>query len=307
MAADAFHQAGDEIEEAEVAVEDRTARFLRRHRRTASVVSVVGGVARQQTELQVGLAAAGAAFWLVNSAFPTAIAVVTLFGLVVSPAQVAADLGNLAGAAPASLGSLVTDQLRRVASSDHAGLSLGLAVSLILALWSASAGVYNLDRAIRQAYGIGPQRYVEARGRAFAGAFGAVTLLGAVALASSAVAAQSPGTVLIVVGAPVVLGGIVAGIALMYRMSAGSHLRPRAILPGAVASGIGVVVLAFGFAAYIAMSTHYAAVYGVFAGAVIGMIATYLAVYVVLLGAVLNVQLNIGDDQAPAEGVDGVS
>jgi membrane protein len=289
--ADAFHGAGEEIQDAEAVAEEQSVSFLGRHRRIAALVGVVSRVARRQTELQLGLAAAGAAFWVVISAFPTAIAVVTLFGLVVSPKQVAADLGNLASAAPSSLGSLVTDQLQRVAASDHAGLSLGLAVSLVLALWSASAGVYNLDRAIRQAYGIGPQRYVEARGRAFLGAFGVVALVGAVALASSAFAVGSPGTLMLIVGAPFVIAAIAAGIAVMYRLSAGSRLGARAVLPGAAAAGIGVVVLVVGFTAYVATSTHYAAVYGVFAAAVVGMIATYFAVYVVLFGAVLNVEL----------------
>ena len=294
--ADAFHRADEQIEDVEAVAQERTSRFLDRHRRTAALIRLVGAVSRRQTDMQVGLAAAGAAFWLVISAFPTAIAVVTLFGLVVSPQRVAADLGNLASAAPASLGSLVTDQLRRVAASDHTGLSLGLAVSLFLTLWSASAGVYNLDRAIRQAYGIGPQRYVEARGRAFLGAFGVVTLIGAVALASSGFAVKSPGMLLIIVGAPVIIAGIAAGIAVLYRLSVGSHVPARALLPGALASGIGVVVLAVGFTAYVATSTRYTAVYGVFAAAVIGMIATYLAVYVILLGAVFNVALN-----APSE------
>ena len=54
---------------------------------------------------------------------------------------------------------------------------------------------------------------------------------------------------------------------------------------------MGVVGVLAGFGTYVALSRHYMAVYGVFAGAVIGMFGTYLAVYVVLLGAVLNAQL----------------
>ena len=46
------------------------------------------------------------------------------------------------------------DSLRRAAASDHTGLSVGLAISATLAVWSASAGVYNLDRAVRDAYGL---------------------------------------------------------------------------------------------------------------------------------------------------------
>jgi uncharacterized BrkB/YihY/UPF0761 family membrane protein len=60
--------------------------------------AVVADVMREQSAERVGLAASGAAFWLVISAFPTAIAVVSLYGLFVSPQRVATDLGNLARA-----------------------------------------------------------------------------------------------------------------------------------------------------------------------------------------------------------------
>ena len=156
-----------ELEGAEETAKATATEALRRHPHLSRVLRVSGSLLREQAVEAVGLAAAGATFWLVISAFPTAIAAVSLFGLVVSPERVAADLGDLATGAPASLGSLVTDQLRRVAASDHTHLSLGLAASLLFALWSASAGVYNLDRAIRVAYGLSPQRYAEARGRAW--------------------------------------------------------------------------------------------------------------------------------------------
>ncbi len=83
--------------------------------------------------------AAGAAFWLVISASPIALAIVSLYGMVVDPSRVASDLGQLADAAPGSLGSLIGEQLQRVAATDTAGLSIGLAVSIVLAVWSASA------------------------------------------------------------------------------------------------------------------------------------------------------------------------
>ena len=122
-----------------------------------------GGVLREQSAERVGLAASGAAFWLVISAFPTAIAVVSVYGLFVSPERVATDLGHLANGVPGSLGSLLSGQLRSVARTDHADLSLGVVLSLLFAVWSASAGFNNLDRAIRVAYGLPPQRYFEAR------------------------------------------------------------------------------------------------------------------------------------------------
>ena len=286
-----MEEVSTEFEVAEEETERWTSKALEGHPRLSGILRVAGGVLHEQSVEGVGLAASGATFWLVIAAFPTAIAVVSLFGLVVSPEGVASDLGRLASGAPGSVGSLVTTQLRRVAAGDHAGLSVGLAVSVLLAVWSASAGVYNLDRAIRVAYGLPPQRYVEARGRALAGAVAVVIGLGLSALAISVLVGRSPAVAVVIILVPIVLVFIGAGVAVLYRFSVGGGVRLRALLPGAVASSVGVVAVAAGFGAYVASSRHYTAVYGVFAGLVIGMLGTYLAVYVILLGAVLNVQL----------------
>jgi membrane protein len=282
----------EELEVAEKSVEASAEGALRRHPHLARVLHLGEEVVREQSAETVGLAAAGATFWLVISSFPTAIAAVSLFGLVVSPERVAADLANLASGAPASLGSQVTSQLRRVAETDHASLSLGLAASLVFALWSASAGVYNLDRAIRVAYGLAPQRYAEARARALAGAVAVVVLLGVGALAISAAVGRSRAPLVVLVAVPGLLVAVTTGVAGLYRFSVGAPVGARALLPGALASSVGVVAALAGFGAYVAWSKHYTAVYGVFAGAVIGMLGTYLAVYVVLLGAVLNARLS---------------
>jgi len=280
-------RAGAEVEEAE---QDAEA-VLAHHPRAARLASLARAVQRQQSAEQVGLAASGAAFWLVISAFPTGIAVVSLFGLVVSPADVADDLGGLARAAPLSLGSLITAQLRRVAAADRAGLSIGLAVSVVLAVWSASAGVYNLDRAIRYSFGLPHQRYVEARGRALVGAFAVVILLGALALGGAIIGGQVPAGAIAVIGVPSALVALTLGVATLYRFAIGSTVRPRQLLPGAVFAAVAVVVFLVAFAAYLARSTRFTAVYGAFAGLVVGMIGVYVAVYAVLLGAVLNAQV----------------
>jgi membrane protein len=277
----------DDLHEAENDAEQT----LHRHPRLGAVVDVLGGVMKEQSNEQVGLAASGAAFWLVISALPTAIAVVSLFGLVVNPEKVADELGSFANDTPGSLGALLTDQLKHVAAGNHAGLSIGLAISLVLAVWTASAGVYNLDRAIRVSYGLPNQRYVEARGRALLGAFVVVILLGVAAVATS-IAESRSSRVVEYIGIPLAVVMLTFGAAGLYRFSIGHRVAVRGLLPGALLSGIGVVLVTVGFGAYVAASSRYTAVYGAFAGVVIGMLAVYLAVYVVLLGAVLNMQLS---------------
>ena len=155
--------------------------------------------------------------------------------------------------------------MQHIATADRVGLSTGLAVSLFLALWSVSAAVYNLNRAVRTAYGLPVARYVKARGQAFVGGFVAVVALGIVGLASttvSVVLAYVPGVLVAIVGIPV-LGFFIACLAGgIYRFSIGHSVGVRRLLPGAVASGVGLVVVAVAFSVYLRQSTRYTAVYG---------------------------------------------
>jgi membrane protein len=292
---DHARQRSEDLERAAVedldGLEARGASALGRHPRLARAAGLAGAVARHQGSQQLALAASGAAFWLLISSFPIATAVVSLYGLVVDPSRVASDLGNLVNAAPGSLGALIGAQLRHVAATDHAGLSVGLAVSIALAVWSASAGIYHLDCAIREAYGVGRQRYVDARARSLVAACVLVVALGAVALSTGAALAHAHGVVAFVVGVPLLFVGTAAAVTALYRFSVGHPMRRREFLPGAIAAAAGTMVLLVGFSAYASVSTHYTAVYGGFSAAVVGMIAAYLAVYASLLGAVLNVQL----------------
>ena len=116
-------------------------------------------------------------------------------------------------------------------------------------------------------------------------------LLGLVAVATPEVSGRSS-AVVIVGGVVVAVAAMTAGMGALYRFSIAAHVGVRALLPGALASAIGIVLVTGGFAAYVATSTRYAAVYGAFAGAVIAMLAIYFAVYIVLLGAVLNTRLS---------------
>jgi membrane protein len=263
------------------------------HSRLADGMHLAQRVFAEQSAQRASLVASGAAFWLVISAFPAAIAVVSLYGLFVSAERVANDLGALADDAPGSLGSLVTEQVRSVAGHNNAGLSLGVIVSLLVALWAASAGIYQLDNAIRAAYDLPPQRFVDARARAIVGALAAVVLLGLTAIALPLVVARTA-WIATILAVPVALIAIAVTVAGFYRLSVGHRLGGRAVLPGAVLSAAGIVLVSVGFDVYVARSSKYTAVYGGFAGSVIAMLAAYLAVRVVLLGASLNAELARG-------------
>lgn len=265
-----------------------------REARPIRLVELLRSVIREQTAEQVGLAASGAAFWLVIAVLPTAIAAVSLYGLVVSPQTVARNVATLGANGPESVGATLAQQLQKVATSDHAGLTAGLVVSLVLALWSASAGIYNLERAIRAAYGFAPEEYARARVRALVGTVAVVFGLGFVALISTAaviVVDYLPAVVTVVLAVPLLVCTVAAVIATLYRYSVGRRAALRSQWPGAVVASLCLGIVVGAFVVYLRVSTRYTAVYGTLAGTVIGMVGTYLGVYVVLLGAVLNAQL----------------
>jgi membrane protein len=280
------------------AVDRQAAATLARHPRAGHLIGLAGRVAREQSQERVGLAASGAAFWFVITVFPAAIAAVTIFGLVVDPHDVAKDLGSIASSGPDSLGANLSQQLHRAASTDRTGLSVGLAVSVVLAIWTASAGVYNLGRAVRVAYGLGPDEYVRARLRALVGAFAIIVALGVVAIVSgevSALLATVPAVVVGIIGVPLLLVIVAAIVAGAYHFAIDDPIPLRDLAPGALFSSVGLLLVGTGFGAYVAASTRYTAVYGALAGVAVAMIASYLATYVVLIGAVINVQLTRGE------------
>src|SRR3954452_4140882 len=101
---------------------------------------------------QVPLLAAGVAFYGFLSLFPAMIAAVMVYGLVADPATVTKQAEAVSEALPRDAASVVIDQMNTIASQPQGKLGLGVVVALVLALWSASAGVGNLVTAINIAY-----------------------------------------------------------------------------------------------------------------------------------------------------------
>jgi hypothetical protein len=110
---------------------------------------------RVVTELKrdhVSLLAAGVTFKALLALFPAIIAAVTIRGLVASPEQMTRQLPGFLSALPADAAGLVEDQMTSVAEGGTGALSAALALSILLALWSASGGTAGLMEGTNAAY-----------------------------------------------------------------------------------------------------------------------------------------------------------
>ena len=100
---------------------------------------------------QVPLLAAGVAFFAFLAIFPALIAIVSIYGLFADPATITEQLKSLTEALPPDARKVIIDQVTALAARRTA-LGIGLIISIVIALWSASGGVSNMITAINTAY-----------------------------------------------------------------------------------------------------------------------------------------------------------
>src|SRR6185437_9594081 len=130
----------------------------------------------------LSVVAAGCAFYALFAIFPALSALISLYGLVADPANVAQNFGILAHVLPNQAYDIVIDQIRRVAEASEHTLGWSLLISLGLALWSANAGAQAMFTALNIAYEEPERRslfhfYLSALTFTLVGIFGALVML----------------------------------------------------------------------------------------------------------------------------------
>jgi len=145
---------------------------------------IAARVWRAVGEDHITLMAAGLAFYGMLAVVPALIAAITLYGLAADPREVQELVGMATREVSGGAATILQDQLTQIVSTSSRTLSLGLAASLAAALWSASAGIGNLLRAVNLAYDeVETRSYVRRRAVALAFTIGGIVfVLSAVAL-----------------------------------------------------------------------------------------------------------------------------
>jgi membrane protein len=286
---------------------DAEERYAGRGAESPSEIPAKGWLAvakRVITELKrdhVSLLAAGVAFKGLLALFPAIIAAISIWGLVASPQQITQQLAGFLNALPEDAAGLIEQQMTNVAASDPGTLSIALALSILIALWSASGGTAGLMEGCNAAYNeVDNRKFPLKRGIALAFTFGAIIFL-AVAIALIAVL-------------PVILGGlglgetgelvvriaqwpllallVVSALATIYKYGPDRD-RPKMRW---VSWGAGIATLLWligsaGFTLYVENFGNFDETYGTFGGIIVLMLWLFLSAFVVLLGAEINAEL----------------
>jgi membrane protein len=257
---------------------------------------------KQSSEDNVGLVAAGVAFYGFLALVPLLGATVLTYGMVADPQTVMGNMRSLTSVMPADAAKLIGDQLMSVVHTSGGKKGFGVAAALAVAIFGARNAAGSVVTALNIAYEEEETRgFLRVTLLSLAITAAAVVMAVLALLAITALAAlgklfpHAPGVVLALgkVGAfAVLLLGAAAAAGTLYRYAPN---RTRAkwewITPGSLFAALGWLLLTLGFGFYTAHFGNYENTYGSLATVVILITWMYLSSFVFLFGAELNSEL----------------
>lgn len=259
----------------------------------------------------LGLIAAGAAFYIISSIAPILAVTVLGYGLFADAQTVQEDIRALFAAFPRDVAVLIGQQLDTVVSGSQGKKGLGIILALAIALYGGSKAATSMMTALNVAYEVKDKRsFVIWTLTSFAIVLAGVVLV-LTGIAASALAAfvgtlipWFPGVVLAVIriGTYAALALLViTGASLLFRFG---PYRPGARLrwatPGTVVATAVWLLANVGFSLYVANLGNYGATYGSLSAIIVVLTWLWISVYAFLLGAALDVQAYRGRAEHPA-------
>ena len=244
--------------------------------------------------------AAGVTFYAILAIVPAITALISVFGLVVAPAEVPGILAPVTSLMPEAAATLIIGQAERISGTANDTLSVTALFALLIALWSANGGTKALIEALGIAYDVKETRgfvHLNLVALGFTlGAIGLVIVLG-VLVAALPFLVDQLGPVgedlILALRWPVILTLLLAVLAAIYYWAPNRSDADWAwITPGAVVASVGLIVASAGLGWYVGNFGRYDETYGSLAAVVVLMLWIWLSTVMVLLGAEINAELD---------------
>lgn len=266
-------------------------------------------------EDNIGLIAAGVAFYAFLSIVPLLGAIVLIYGIVADPSTVSANVAALTGVMPKQVAAMIGEQLLQVVTTSRDAKGFGLLLALALALYGAMRGADAVLTALNIAYEEHDDRgFVRQKLLALGVTSGAVIVALAAILSVAMMAfldsliPGAPPTVLVMTRllSYLILAGLAAaGAATLYRYGPDrAHAKWVWMTPGSVGATLIWIAMTVGFGFYVANFGSYDATYGSLGAIVVMLTWLSLSAYVFLLGAELNSELERQTDADTTTGPD---
>jgi membrane protein len=245
--------------------------------------------------------AGGVVFFGLLAIFPAVTALVSSYGLFANPATISANLQTLATMLPEGSFQIVQEQVARVVSKGNTTLGATFLFGLLLAIWSANAGVKAIFDALNVAYEEREKRsFIRLNLVSLAFTVGGIVALllmvGAVVAFPLALdhLGLAPESKLIVALArwPLLFVILLVALAILYRF-APSRDAPRWqwLSLGAVTAAILWIAGSALLSWYLSAFANYNATYGSLGAAIGLMMWMWMSAIVIMFGAELNSEI----------------
>ncbi len=250
----------------------------------------------------IGLIAAGVAFYGFLALVPLLAALVLAYGLIVDPATIAKHMHAVTQMVPADAAKLIDGQLDAIVKTATSKKGFGLLFALLLSLYGAMKGAGAVVTALNVAYEADDKRgFVKSTLVSAAVTVGAVLVAIGGLLAASvtgfahdlAARWSSLAATAVTVGSWFAAAALASlAVAALYRWAPDREDAKWAWLtPGALVATLGWIAMTAGFGYYAAHFGNYNATYGALGAVVVLLMWLYLSAYILLLGAELNGEL----------------
>lgn len=258
-------------------------------------------VKREVSEDNVSIVAAGVAFYGLMALAPAIAALVSIYSLFVSPADIQSHFQGLTGLMPEQARQLLLDQVERIASAPSSGLTFAAVGSLLLTLLSAMKGSKALITAANIAYDEEEKRgFIKLNIAAFSLTVGSILFvlvaLGLIAgfpvVVDYLPLPESIRVLLSLLRWPFLAVLLVLGLALFYRYAPHrSTAKWRWVTWGSVFSTVFWIVGSVLFSVYVAKFASYNESYGSLGAVVVLLMWFFVSAFVVILGAEINAEM----------------
>ena len=249
---------------------------------------------------ELGLIAAGVAFFGFLAVFPALAAVIALWGFAADPVMIRQELELLTELLPPDAYTLLRQQVDDLLQANNRQLGWTTLFSTVLALWSARAGVAALIRGLNAIHGLpareGIWHQVQALVLTFVLVALALTAMGLAVVVPLVIGFLPLGTVeaLVLELLNLALGVclVVMAVGLIYRYGPNRDAAKRHPLftPGLLIALILWAAVSRGLVVYFANFASYNQVYGSIGAVVALLMWFYLSAYAFLLGAAFDAE-----------------
>lgn len=249
-----------------------------------------------------GLIAAGVAFYAMFAVFPGLTATIAIWSMVADPGVISGYLDVAERFLPSDAATLVHDQVIGLMTAPRTTLGWTTVLSLLIAIYSARAGVSALIQGLDVVHRATPRRWLWGwamdfilTGAVIAALFVALVTIVVVPILLSYVTFGTFEAWLIRVlpwGAMFLL--VLTCLSILYRFGPNvpGGFRSPWITVGVLVAALAWSGVSIGFSVYLANFNSYNTIYGSIGAVIILMTWLYLSVWAVLLGGAINAELD---------------